>query len=430
MRHQLTLLAALGITLSFNWPVRASDTVVNSKHDLSAQGPGPIRAVTENEICIFCHTPHNAAPQTPLWNHESSRTYYRIYQSSTTNARIHQPTGPSKLCLSCHDGSIALGNVLSRPASEPIVMTAQTMPPGKTDLTRDLSDDHPIGFRYDRALSNADHEIRAPEVVTPDLPLGAHGEVHCTTCHDPHNNELGNFLRISDQMSAICVSCHAMSGWNHASHALSHKPTIGRTVDPNEPVRYGSVGENGCLSCHKVHSAPKRQRLLRFHREEDNCLNCHSGSVAAYNIAAEIGKRFSHNGQFRTDVHDPKENPFTMRRHAECVDCHNPHAVEPDHIGAVRGTLGQTVKGPNLHVSGVSITGRQVDDSTFLYEICLKCHGDGVQRPRLQTSRQVSQTNSAQAVSSHVPIVITAMTLAPPAEQVQTDRMDRFSHRF
>src|SRR5262245_245197 len=116
MRDRFILLAMIAVIPILNAASHASDTVVNSKHDLSAQGPGPIRAVNENEICIFCHTPHNAEPQTPLWNHESSRTYYRIYKSSTTNARIRQPSGPSKLCLSCHDGTIALGNVLSRPA--------------------------------------------------------------------------------------------------------------------------------------------------------------------------------------------------------------------------------------------------------------------------------------------------------------------------
>ncbi len=140
----------------------ADESVVNSKHDLSVRGPGPIRAVQETEVCVFCHTPHNAAPQTPLWNRENPRTHYRIYESSTIDARIDQPSGPSKMCLSCHDGSMALGNVLSRPASEPIVMTARTIPPGHADLTSDLSDDHPIGFRYDRALVNADRQLRDP----------------------------------------------------------------------------------------------------------------------------------------------------------------------------------------------------------------------------------------------------------------------------
>jgi predicted CXXCH cytochrome family protein len=371
----------------------ADESIVNSKHDLSARGPGPIRAVTETEICIFCHAPHNAAPQTPLWNRENPRVHYRIYESSTTDARIDQPSGPSKMCLSCHDGSMALGNVLSRSQTQPIVMTARTIPPGTADLTNDLSDDHPIGFRYDRTLSNQDRQLRPPEVVSRELPMGVHAEVHCTTCHDPHNDELGDFLRLSDQMSAICVTCHDLKGWCLSSHATAHKHVSERAVDPRERLKYGTVADNGCSNCHKIHSAPERERLLRFRREEDNCLNCHSGAVASFNIAAEIGKHASHQVKARTGLHDPTEVPFTMRRHVECVDCHNPHAVEHNPIGTVQGTRGQLVKGPNLRVSGVSLTGRQLDDAQFTYEICFKCHGDSAFRPRLITSRQVSQTN-------------------------------------
>jgi hypothetical protein len=46
-------------------------------------------------------------------------THYRIYESSTTDARIDQPSGPSKMCLSCHDGALALGLLASRPPNDP-----------------------------------------------------------------------------------------------------------------------------------------------------------------------------------------------------------------------------------------------------------------------------------------------------------------------
>jgi predicted CXXCH cytochrome family protein len=372
----------------------ADESVVNSVHDLSARGPGRIHAVDEDQICIFCHTPHNAAPQTPLWNRENPRTHYRIYESSTTDARIDQPSGPSKMCLSCHDGSLALGNVLSRPVDHPIVMTARTIPPGPADLTRDLSDDHPIGFRYDRALSNIDPQIRAPEVVSLELPLGMHGEMHCTTCHDPHNNELGNFLRVSDKYSAICITCHDMSGWRDCAHAVSPKRTPPRSVDPRERLPYGTVRDNGCTSCHKIHSATHPQRLLRFHRDSDNCLNCHNGRISDFNIAADIRKRSAHNGHLTRGTHDPAEDPFTMRRHVECVDCHNPHAARHDPTGIVQGTQGRIAGGPLREVRGVTLSGREAEPARFEYEVCFKCHSDSVRRQRLTTTRQITQTNT------------------------------------
>ena len=53
-------------------PLTVFAGVGNTKHNLSVSGPGPAQATSETEICIFCHTPHNASPGTPLWNHELS----------------------------------------------------------------------------------------------------------------------------------------------------------------------------------------------------------------------------------------------------------------------------------------------------------------------------------------------------------------------
>ena len=94
---------------------------------------------------------------------------------------------------------------------------------------------------------------------------------------------------------------------------------------------------------------------LRFREEENNCLNCHSGAVASMNIAADIGKRSGHDVRRYHNAHDPKEIPFTMRRHVECVDCHNPHAVVHNPLGIIQGTLGRTVKGPSLLWQSVQV---------------------------------------------------------------------------
>ncbi len=388
-RHWAVVACVVGASVAM-----ADESIVNSPHDLSARSPNPIRAVDEGRICIFCHAPHNAAPQTPLWNRENPRTHYRVYRSSTTDARIDQPSGSSKMCLSCHDGSMALGNVLSRNVNDPIVVTARTMPPGTSDLTNDLSDDHPIGFRYDRALSNIDSQIRPPEIVSPILPLGAHNEMHCSTCHDPHNNQLGDFLRITDQMSAICVTCHDRDGWHQSAHALSPKRVSSRTVDPTLRLKYDSVRDNGCMNCHRIHSAPGREQLLRHSGDDDNCLNCHDGSVARFNIASEVGKFSAHDSRDFGRDHDPTESPFTMRRHVVCADCHNPHAAKSSTGPVAAGARGARVRGAIEFVSGVTITGRETDNADFTYEICFKCHGDSVARPRITISRDVTQTNT------------------------------------
>ena len=391
---KMNVLIALGVGVMAVAPALAQKTIVGSPHDLSVAGPGRVHALYEEEVCIFCHAPHNNTGQQPLWNRCDPPTNYRIYSSSTTDARIDQPSGPSKMCLSCHDGSLALGLVASRPPGDPIEMSFRTLPPGKSNLTHDLSDDHPIGFRYDRALVARDRQLRVPDVVTPLLPLGKHSEMHCTTCHDPHNNELGNFLRMPELRSTMCVACHDLKGWNGSSHAISIARVSGRAVDPREQLAYGTVGDNGCANCHKVHSAGKPERLLRFAHEADNCLNCHSGGLARSNIETDIRKRSAHGVYVFDERHDPKEDFRTMPRHVTCTDCHNPHAVAPNALRLLNTPAAGGISPTMRFVSGVNRAGVKVENSIFEYEVCFKCHGDGITRPRREAiSRQAYNTN-------------------------------------
>ena len=198
-----------------------------------------------------------------------------------------------------------------------------------------------------------------------------------------------------DVRSVICLACHAMNGWSIGSHATSGARVHGRAVDPRERLPYNTVADNGCTNCHKIHSAEGRERLLRFRREEDNCLNCHNGSVARTNIAGEVRKRSSHPVEMFFGRHDPTEDPRVMPRHVECVDCHNPHAVGPVVSGLVgRPSLGAPDQS-GWHVSGVDRLGRVVERSRFEYEICFRCHADNLARSRLTAvSRQITQTNT------------------------------------
>jgi len=399
LRHALLAVVLIG-------GASADDRVLNSKHDLSVFGPGPVRATHEDQVCIFCHTPHNASPAAPLWNRYNPRTYYRIYSSSTTNARIDQPGPSSKMCLSCHDGSIALGMVLSRSQTDPI-QTNWPFIPSQSDLTNDLSDDHPIGFRYDRQLSNRDPQIRNPDLVSRDIELGSRGEVECTACHNPHNNENGNFLRITQREGALCVTCHRMRGWRNAAHAQSGA-SVPATVTNGERLPFRSMRDNACLSCHKTHSAPQRERLLRA-RSTELCLGCHDG-LTATNILSVQNERSGHRFDRLLNTHDPAENPLNMRDHVDCADCHNPHAARTNPLANSRRldrNLTPAVPPAMQDAPGVSLAGLPIARARTYQEVCFRCHADNPVRVAGRIVRQRGSNGNIRrlflptAASSH-----------------------------
>ena len=72
--------------------------------------PTVVMALAHSDLfgCNGCHTPHNAdtLPGVPLWNGSDTTTTFVMYSSHSFQGVIDgQPSGDSKLCLSCHDGA-------------------------------------------------------------------------------------------------------------------------------------------------------------------------------------------------------------------------------------------------------------------------------------------------------------------------------------
>lgn len=199
----------------------AAQGVVNTPHNLSVSGTGSIVATSESEICIFCHTPHNSSPKAPLWNRSDPGQSYTLYNSSTIEATPGQPDGASLLCLSCHDGTIALGNVLSRTQDISMSGGVTVMPDGSSNITQNLADDHPISFQYDIALANADGELVDPNLLTAEVKL-ENGRMQCTACHDPHKMVNPDFLVASNRNSDLCLYCHDKQGWSNSRHSKAN----------------------------------------------------------------------------------------------------------------------------------------------------------------------------------------------------------------
>ncbi len=350
-------------------PVAAA-TIVNTKHNLSASGPGELVAVAEKRVCVFCHTPHHASPVTPLWNREVGGVSYNLYASTTLHADPGQPTGASRLCLSCHDGTIALGMLYNRSEPIPFVGGVTTIPASRlSNLQTDLSDDHPVSLAYTSALAAENGELRPPSSLPAAVKLEDGVWLQCTSCHDPHKDVYGRFLVMANDGSALCLACHQPRGWPTSAHATA-------------PASAGQA----CGACHQPHNAGD-VRLLHFREEERNCFACHDGSGSSLNVKTDFAKFYRHPLTAATGVHDPVENPLSASYHVECTDCHNPHRASDRTASPPR------VSGDLAGVPGVDINGVLVPEARDEYEICFRCHADNSFSDVVVIPRQVEEVN-------------------------------------
>src|SRR5262249_15215679 len=184
---------------------RAHGQTELTKHNLTPTGPGATRADIPSGVCVFCHTPHNANPTVSLWNRDLSAATYTPYSSGTQVAKPGQPTGSSRLCLSCHDGTTALGNVRKPERTGRFALGRLT---GGTVIGTDLSRDHPVSFTYDTALAMARPGLAHPKTLPPEIRLDGQQQLQCTSCHDAHANQHPSFLRMDPRNGALCTACH------------------------------------------------------------------------------------------------------------------------------------------------------------------------------------------------------------------------------
>ncbi len=309
---------------------RISD-ITNTPHNLSLNWGGDgldnrtVKAVSETQLCVFCHTPHAAqlVQGAPLWNRNLSQETYAMYDSSSMEAsKPSHPSNSSKLCLSCHDGTLAIGavNVLggkydNDPLTAEIEMVGTdglAMSAGsgtQTGYTRnlgvDLSNDHPISIQYDDDLAIADGELYRPTESAlvgvrqigekPLIPLVIDHEdgvakLECVSCHDPHirddSGEDIKFLRLNRfQNNAppgdvfdvdndlICLACHKKDGWLGSVHA---NPQVADEVYTTEAAQLRDfpdampVWRAACLNCHDSHTVAGARRLLREGTDDMN----------------------------------------------------------------------------------------------------------------------------------------------------------------
>jgi hypothetical protein len=234
--HRSVALAA-GLLLTATLTARAQKGIEGSPHDFSFEYWN-----IEAGVCSVCHQAHKTDPAqiVPLWAHATSAGPFTMYNSPTFLGYTNRLSGPSLACLSCHDGSVAINQLISGVmGGDPQYLTAFNVGPN-------LHATHPVSFTYDATLATQDGQLENPTTY-----------------------------RIGDPKSMLTVNTAPVPPtWQGVS-------LTGKTVD--QVMLFNHKVE--CISCHDVHklkgNSPSNRQLLILvgsdvsGRDDLLCRTCH-----------------------------------------------------------------------------------------------------------------------------------------------------------
>jgi len=254
-----TRLAVIGLTgiISMAWlsmthgeaiigdPAQGTNnTILGSKHDFSGlnkrAGVVAMPTVAFSDYgnpCVYCHIPPEQADTDSIakgaiegWNrYQPATDSFQLYDSWYLDSKTRTPSPITLLCLSCHDGTMAVDMVVNKPSTfdvkEDTAMHMRingadnTLSCGKCHNGRvahdiaikhidtDLRNDHPVSMRY-AGLLRSDEDFRQPH--TPGgFSNGVklyEGRVECASCHNVHDPSKDLFLRANSDI--LCQTCH------------------------------------------------------------------------------------------------------------------------------------------------------------------------------------------------------------------------------
>lgn len=239
---------ALSPAISFAAP---GDGIAGTDHDFATTG-GANASATPVGVCTFCHTPHKAQSTLLLWNHTlSSNTF--SWDVAKTTAGTEFPSiaggtykGPTAKCLSCHDGSVAIGDIAwfndaAYPGGTGMQTTKITGSHQMTTATGGMAGNHPVAmpYPYNNATSTYNNKTTGTGIVLAEWqadpssgtkirmfnddgtgaisagPVAAKTGIECSTCHDPHNKAAVDEMFLRGKMTGsskadgyLCLQCH------------------------------------------------------------------------------------------------------------------------------------------------------------------------------------------------------------------------------
>jgi len=255
LRFTLIVILGMGLSLPAGYSLASPlDEVYETSHNLAVSKTEGANACT---VCHIDEIPWQVAAKDvkagkslppPLWDQKRiSISPFRTTQTAPPNAHpYNHPTGPSMVCLACHDGALGT-DMHGINVANPRVGASAEMPwkgMAGARMAPALSRvDHPISIPYPRkpngtfvpidpsvtfsrywALPDRNDEgLTLPTAATSsylDLPKGSvsnaetlsalvrttGGMMECDSCHNPHSEKVRPFLRVPSQ--TLCLVCH------------------------------------------------------------------------------------------------------------------------------------------------------------------------------------------------------------------------------
>jgi hypothetical protein len=213
--------------------------MAGTDHDFTGEGVG---------LCSFCHSPHRAQSTSLLWNHRFSVNIFQ-WDIPETTAGTQFPSfagdtyrGVTSKCLSCHDGSVAIGDIVWWQGKVPSFPLDDDRHGLGDDVNigfgGNLAGNHPVAmpFPFQQTASTYNGVTTGSSFVPADwqpdprtlgirlfvddglgnISAGAivgRTGIECSSCHDPHNRETVDefFLRgrqTGSTTAYLCLKCH------------------------------------------------------------------------------------------------------------------------------------------------------------------------------------------------------------------------------
>lgn len=248
MTRALKLIAAcaiLALAPAMAWAAAGGTGIAGTAHDFSGIG-NPATG-----LCTFCHTPHRAISTQLLWNHTLSQNNFSWDVPATTAGTTFPTisgqtyTGPTTKCLSCHDGSVAVGDIAwwnEGAPGAPLDNTMHAWPDAFNIGARDgvpgsMKGNHPVAMPYPyQQLKNTYNGVTTGDAIvlgewqsnptTLNIrlfndnngsieagPVALKTGIECSSCHDPHNKASVDDLFLRGTLGGnntdyICLKCH------------------------------------------------------------------------------------------------------------------------------------------------------------------------------------------------------------------------------